>query len=120
MSIIVSNSQHCNEQQFQTLSVHYTIFSVVKLDLFKRVLLLDRIHALEKYTRTPRVHLVLLQNNNVTNLQKMTSYASVQRVTIENIAYVLVLTLEHIWDAFLLYFLYFLVHLLFFYSVFCK
>ena len=54
-------SQHCDEQQFQTLScVHYTIFSVVKLDLFIRALLLDRILALEKKTtRTPRVHLVL-------------------------------------------------------------
>ena len=42
-------SQHCDEQQFQTLScVHYTIFSVVKLDLFIRALLLDRILALEK------------------------------------------------------------------------
>ena len=52
MSIIVSNCQHCDEQQFQTLScVDYTIFSVVKLDL----LLLDRILALEKI----RVHLVL-------------------------------------------------------------
>ena len=59
MSIIVSNYQPCNELQFQTLScVHYTIFSVVKLDLFIRALLLDRILALEKTTRTPRVHLV--------------------------------------------------------------
>ena len=49
MSIIVSNRQHYDEQQFQTLScVHYTIFSVVKLDLFIRALLLDRILALEK------------------------------------------------------------------------
>ena len=49
MSIIVCNCQHCNEQQIQTLScVHYTIFSVVKLDLFIRALLLDRILALEK------------------------------------------------------------------------
>ena len=59
MSITVSNCQHCDEQQFQTLScVHYTIVSVVKLDLFIRVLLLDQILALEKITRTPRVHLV--------------------------------------------------------------
>ena len=59
MSIIVCNCQHCDEQQFQTLScVHYTIFSVVKLDLFIRALLLDRILALEKNMRTPRVHLV--------------------------------------------------------------
>ena len=59
MSIIVSNCQHFDEQQFQTLScVHYTIFSVVKLDLFIRALLLDRILALEKTTRTPRVHLI--------------------------------------------------------------
>ena len=56
-------SQHCDEHQFQTLScVHYTIFSVVKLDLFIRALLLDRILALEKTTRTPRVHIVNLCN----------------------------------------------------------
>ena len=59
MSIIVSNCQHCDKQQFQTLScIHYTIFSVVKLDLFIRALLLDCILALEKNTRTPHVHLV--------------------------------------------------------------
>ena len=59
MSIIVCNCQHCDEQQFQTLScVHYTIFSVVKLDLCIRALLLDRILALEKTKRTPCVHLV--------------------------------------------------------------
>ena len=53
MSIIVSNCQHCDEQQFQTLSCeHYTVFSVVKLDLFIRTLLLDRILALEKTTST--------------------------------------------------------------------
>ena len=66
MSIIVCNCQHCDEQQFQTLScVHYTIFSVVKLDLFIRALLLDRILALEKTTRTPRVRLayILLYQN---------------------------------------------------------
>ena len=37
MSITVSNCQHCDEQQFRTLScVHYTIFLVVNLDLFIR------------------------------------------------------------------------------------
>ena len=42
MSIIVCSCQHCDEQQFHTLSyVHYIIFSVVKLDLFTRSLLLD-------------------------------------------------------------------------------
>ena len=57
MSIIVCNCQHCDEQQFQILScVHYTIFSVVKLDLFIRALLLDRILALEKQ----RVRLVYI------------------------------------------------------------
>ena len=59
MSIIVSNCQYCEEQQFQTLScVHYTIISVVKSNLFIRALLLDRILVTEKTTRTPRVHLV--------------------------------------------------------------
>ena len=56
----VSNCQHCKEQQFQTLlCVHYTIFSVVKLDLFTRALLLYRILALEKTTRTPGVHIIM-------------------------------------------------------------
>ena len=63
MSIIVSNCQHCDEQQFQTLSC-YSIFSVVKLDLFIRAQLLDRILALEKTTRTSRVHLVLFYRHN--------------------------------------------------------
>ena len=49
MSIIVSNCQHCNEQQFRTLlCVHYTIFSVVKSDLFIQALLLDHILVTEK------------------------------------------------------------------------
>ena len=57
MSMIVSNCQDCNEQQCQTLScVHYTIFSVVKLDVFKQALLLDRILALGK----PRVRLAYI------------------------------------------------------------
>ena len=65
MSIVVSNCQHCDEQHFQTLScVHYMIFSVVKLDLFILALLLDRILALEKNTRTPRLHLVYIKNNH--------------------------------------------------------
>ena len=46
MSIIVSNCQHCNEQQFRTLScVHYRL---VKSNLFIRALLLDRILVTEK------------------------------------------------------------------------
>ena len=57
--MIVSNCQHCNEEQLQTLScVDYTIFAVAKLDLFIRALLLDHILALAKTTRTPNVHLV--------------------------------------------------------------
>ena len=60
MSIIVSNCQHCDEQQFQTLSCVHALhdFSVAKLGLFIRARLLDCILALEKTTRTPRVHLV--------------------------------------------------------------
>ena len=47
MPIIVSNCQHCDEQQCPILTcVHYTIFSVVKLNLFIRALLLDLILAL--------------------------------------------------------------------------
>ena len=59
-AITVSISQHCDKQQFPTLSwVHYTIFSVAKLDLFMRALLLDGILAMEKTTRTARVHLAI-------------------------------------------------------------
>ena len=70
MSIIVSNCQHCDEQQFRTLScVHYTIFTVVKSDLFIRALLLDRILVTEETTRTTRVHIVIIQVYiNVQNL----------------------------------------------------
>ena len=58
MSIIVSNCHHCDKQQFQTLScVHYTIFSVIKLDLFIRALVLDRILALKKNYAYASVHL---------------------------------------------------------------
>ena len=61
MSIIVSNYQQCDEQQFRTLScVHYRIFFVVKLDLFIRALLLDHIFAMEKTTCMLRVHLVVI------------------------------------------------------------
>ena len=60
MSIIVFNCQHCDEQQFHTLScLHYPILSVVNLGLFIRALLQDLILALGKTTRTLRVHLVI-------------------------------------------------------------
>ena len=59
MSVIVTSCQHCDEQQFQTLScVHDTIFSLVNLDLFIHALTLNHILALKKTTRMPRVHLV--------------------------------------------------------------
>ena len=49
MSIILSSYQHCDEQQFQTLSCElYTIFPVLKLDLVIQALLLDYILALKK------------------------------------------------------------------------
>ena len=49
MPMIVSSCQHFGEQQFRTLScVHYTIFSVVKLDVYIRALLLDHILARKK------------------------------------------------------------------------
>ena len=62
MSIIASNWQHCDEQQFRTLScVHYTIFSVLKSNLFIRALLLDRILVTEKKIRV-RLAYILLDN----------------------------------------------------------
>ena len=58
--MIVTSCQHCDEQRFQSLScVHYTFSSVVKLDLFIRAWTRDHILALEKNTRTARVHLVI-------------------------------------------------------------
>ena len=52
MSIIICNCNHCQEQQFPTLScVHYAIFSVVKLHFFIQalLLLLDRILTRKNY-----------------------------------------------------------------------
>ena len=57
MPMIVSGCQHCDEQQFQFPWVHYTISSVVMLDVFLRALLQDNILALKKYAYS-RVHLV--------------------------------------------------------------
>ena len=50
MTMIVSSCQHCDEQQFRTLSnVQYAIFdSSRKLDLLKRAQLRDHIFALKK------------------------------------------------------------------------
>ena len=75
MSISVSNCQHCDEPQFQTLScVHYTIFSVVKLDFFIRALLLDCIFALEKKLRAP--HMYILFNFIATLFRKIKTFNS--------------------------------------------
>ena len=49
MSIILYSYQHCDKQQFQTLSCAlYTIFPVIKLDVVIQALLLDYILAMEK------------------------------------------------------------------------
>ena len=49
MSIVLSSYQHRDEQQVETLSCAlYTIFTLIKLDLFVQALLLDYILALEK------------------------------------------------------------------------
>ena len=59
MSIILSNYQHCDKQQFQTLSCAlYTICPVLKLDLVIQALLLDYILALEKMWK--KMHLVFI------------------------------------------------------------
>ena len=63
-SVPCYESQHCDKQQFQTLScVHYTIFSVLKLDYehcYWIAFLLWK-----KTTGTPRVHLVHTANKHV-------------------------------------------------------
>ena len=49
MPMIVSICEHCDEQQFQSLScVLFTIFSLVKLDLYIRAPLLDDILSRKK------------------------------------------------------------------------
>ena len=61
VSIILSSYQHCDEQQFQTLSCAlYRIVPVLKLNLVIQALLLEYILALEKNTRTACVHLVFI------------------------------------------------------------
>ena len=65
VSYFVLLYQHCDEQQFQTLScAHYTIFSIIliKLDLVIQALLLDYILALKK--RRVRLACVLFLNRN--------------------------------------------------------
>ena len=82
--MIVSHCHHCDKQQFQTLSsVHYTSFSVIKLDLFIRALLLDRILALKKNTRTPLVHLVIYTVTMVfISFDNLTKYTCVSSINI--------------------------------------
>ena len=61
-SIILSSYQHCDEQQFQTLSCAFYInFPVLNLYLVIHALLLDYILAEQKKNpRTPCVHLVFI------------------------------------------------------------
>ena len=78
MSIIVCNCQHCDEEQFQTLScVHYTIFSVVKLDLFIRALLLEKNYAYASgtscYTSVKLWNFLLYTTQLITNKQAFKS-----------------------------------------------
>ena len=71
MSIILSSYQHCDEQQFQTLSsVLYTIVPVLKLDLVLQALLVDYIIALGKNMRTSCVHLVFIKKSIFLNIFK--------------------------------------------------
>ena len=66
MSVIVSSYQHCNKQQFQTLScaLYTFFFSVTKLDLVIQALLLDYILALgEKYAYSSRASCCYIEIN---------------------------------------------------------
>ena len=51
-------------------------FSVLKSNLFIRALLLDRILVTEKTTRTPRVHLVIIEGKQP-QLSASTNYLSI-------------------------------------------
>ena len=63
MSIILSSYQHCDEQQFQTLSCAlYTIFPVIKLDFVIQALLLDYILVLKKI-RVRLAYILFLYRN---------------------------------------------------------
>ena len=64
MSIILSSYQHCDEQQFQTLSCAlHTIFTVLKLDLFIQALLLDYFLVLDKKIRVRLACIMFLYRN---------------------------------------------------------
>ena len=58
-----------NNFEHSTVMCTLPIFSVIKSSLFIRALLLDRILATEKTTRTPRVHLVYYRRVSM-SLQK--------------------------------------------------
>ena len=76
-------------KNFKTLScAHYTIFSVVKLDLFMRALLLDRILALEKITHAPLV---------------FNCFANVFIIFLSELVLVLILLLLLVWHPLFLY-----------------
>ena len=64
MSTIVSNCQHCDDQQFQTLSCVYTIHDFLSSKVrFIHTSTATGSHSCSETTRTPRVHLV---DRNVT------------------------------------------------------
>ena len=71
MSIILSSYQHCDEQQFQTLSCAlYTILTVIKLDLFIQALLLDYIKWEDTIKSITQVYLQQIREKKNTNNYK--------------------------------------------------
>ena len=62
MSIIVSNCQHCDEQQFQTLSCTCTLYDFLssKVRCIHTSTVTGSHSGSGQYTRTPRVHRVNL------------------------------------------------------------
>ena len=71
MSFILSSIyQHCDEQQFQTLSCAlYTMFPAINLDLVVQALLLDYILALKKYAYTLRASCFYIKINNFEHVE---------------------------------------------------
>ena len=66
MSIIVSNSQYCDEQQFQTLSCALYTFFLGNKARFSHTSTVTRLHSCSrKNTRTPSVYLVFYIEINI-------------------------------------------------------
>ena len=97
MSITVSNCQHCDEQQFRTLSwIHYTIFLVVNLDLFIRARTVIRSKSsYGKTTRTPRVRFAYILFKSIYDAHHPSTKTNMNKNINKNLAMVIIMCVFH-------------------------